>query len=259
MEERITTEEWYVINDIIKEIYRSPDSQTSRRIVLDRIGELIRFEKGSFMLASLNHGILDYFDPILLNDNVEHMEEYLEEYQHLDPMISFYTQSNELVYIDSEYVSPAMAKSSVLYQNWFWPNAMYYMLGAKLVYNDILLGSLLLTRPKDDVDFVPHDKEILRIIAEHLSYQIYTIYPNGVTKQAIEMGGDPLAVQYGLSVREIEVVELLCKGHTAKELADELCISENTVKRHAGSIYKKMGISGKPQLIAMMSQMQRTH
>ena len=111
MEERITTEEWYVINDIIKEIYRSPDSQTSRRIVLDRIGELIRFEKGSFMLASLNHGILDYFDPILLNDNVEHMEEYLEEYQHLDPMISFYTQSNELVYIDSEYVSPAMAKS----------------------------------------------------------------------------------------------------------------------------------------------------
>ena len=135
---------------------------------------------------------------------------------------------------------------------------MYYMLGGKLVYNDILLGSMLLGRDRDETDFTPHEKEILRIIGEHLSYKIYTIYPNGVTKQAVEMGGDPLAVKYGLSYREIEVLELLRKGATAKEVADTLCISENTVKRHAGNIYKKMGVSSKPQLIAMMNQAQAT-
>ena len=249
----ITTEEWYIINDIIADIYKSPDTNGARRTVLNRIGELIPYTKGSFMLASLTGGILDYFDPVLSNESIENIAEYLEQYQHLDPMVAFYTQEGEMIYIDSEYVSIPMAKASMLYQNWFWPNGMYYMLGGKLVYNGILLGSMLLGRDKDDVDFIPRDKEILRIIGEHLSYKIYTIYPKVVTKQAVEMGGDPLAVKYGLSYREIEVAELLCQGLTAKELAEQLCISENTVKRHAGSIYKKMGVSGKPQLIALVN------
>ncbi|MCR5035402.1 MAG: helix-turn-helix transcriptional regulator [Clostridia bacterium] len=250
----ITTREWYVINDIISEIYKSPDTTQARRAVLDRIGELIPFSTGSFMLAALQGGILDYFDGVLFNASPESIEDYLENYQHLDPMIAFYSQKGEMVYIDSEYVPESMAKASLLYQDWFWPNGMYYMLGGKLMYNDILLGSMLLGRDRDETDFTLREKEILRIIGDHLSYKIYTIYPNGVTKQAVELGGDPLAVKYGLSYREIEVAELLYKGKTTREVACSLYISENTVKRHASSIYKKMGVSGKPQLIVMMRQ-----
>ncbi len=42
--------------------------------------------------------------------------------------------------------------------------------------------------------------------------------------------------------REIEVAELLMKGHTVSAIAGKLFISENTTRGHAKSIYKKLGI-----------------
>jgi LuxR family maltose regulon positive regulatory protein len=44
-----------------------------------------------------------------------------------------------------------------------------------------------------------------------------------------------------LSPREIEVVERLVMGESAKEIAQGLCISINTVKVHIKSIYRKLG------------------
>ena len=112
----VTTEEWYILNDIIAEIYKSPDTTGARRVALDRIGELIPYSTGSFMLATLQGGILDYFDAVLVNESFDNIDLYLEKYQHLDPMIAFYSQGEETVYIDSDYVPESMAKASVLYQ-----------------------------------------------------------------------------------------------------------------------------------------------
>ena len=44
----------------------------------------------------------------------------------------------------------------------------------------------------------------------------------------------------GLSAREIEVILLLEAGKSQKEIADQLCISPNTVKRHIQNIYQKL-------------------
>ena len=250
----VTTDDWYVINEIVKEINKSGDSHEARQAVLDRIGEIIPFTKGSFMLGSIGDGYIDYFDPVLVNETIENLQSYTEVYQHYDPMNVFYLQSDEIAYIDSDYVNETMAKTSKLYQEWFWPNGMYYMLGSKLTYNGIFLGSTLLTREKSDVDFTMREKEILRIISEHLAYRIYNFYPNGITKEGVEVGGDPVAINYGFSTREMEVVNLIRQGLTAKEIADALCISEFTVKRHANNIYRKAGVNSKAQLIALLSK-----
>jgi len=52
-----------------------------------------------------------------------------------------------------------------------------------------------------------------------------------------------------LSPREIEIVRLLCKGLRNREIAKKLFISEGTVKIHLHSIYKKLEVDGRMDLI----------
>jgi len=53
----------------------------------------------------------------------------------------------------------------------------------------------------------------------------------------------------GLTAREQEVLRLLTKGCTNKEIAQELFISEKTVKSHLNSIFKKLNVSRRLQAI----------
>jgi len=41
--------------------------------------------------------------------------------------------------------------------------------------------------------------------------------------------------------REKEIIKLLCKGDSAKQIADRLSISYNTIKNHRSNVMKKMG------------------
>ncbi len=47
----------------------------------------------------------------------------------------------------------------------------------------------------------------------------------------------------GLSEREIEVLRLLARGHTIREMAASLVIAEKTVDNHIQHIYEKIGVS----------------
>jgi DNA-binding NarL/FixJ family response regulator len=51
-----------------------------------------------------------------------------------------------------------------------------------------------------------------------------------------ELPDDPL------TPRELEVVKLIAEGHTTKEIAGVLTISENTVERHRANILDKLGL-----------------
>ncbi len=54
--------------------------------------------------------------------------------------------------------------------------------------------------------------------------------------------------QYGLSRREAEVAWLLYKGYTNRQVAEELFVAENTIKKHASHIYEKLHVSGRKEL-----------
>jgi len=57
-----------------------------------------------------------------------------------------------------------------------------------------------------------------------------------------------------LTAREIDIVELSIKGHSAKSIAHMLDIAEGTVLNHKRHIYDKLGISSQPQLFHLFLQ-----
>lgn len=58
----------------------------------------------------------------------------------------------------------------------------------------------------------------------------------------------------GLSKREQEAGWLIYKGLTNQQIAEELFISETTVKKHASHIYEKLEVSGRKELKKKVSE-----
>lgn len=54
--------------------------------------------------------------------------------------------------------------------------------------------------------------------------------------------------KFSISPRESQVIELLLEGHTYREIADQLCISHDTVKSHLYSSYRKAGVRSRQEL-----------
>lgn len=57
-----------------------------------------------------------------------------------------------------------------------------------------------------------------------------------------------------LSPREREVARLAIKGYTNAQIADELFISVETVKRHMSTIFEKLGIKSRRELMNLCTQ-----
>ena len=53
---------------------------------------------------------------------------------------------------------------------------------------------------------------------------------------------------FGLTSRELQVVQAVVGGYTNKEIADRLSISQNTAKHHLSSIFDKLGVSNRLEL-----------
>jgi DNA-binding CsgD family transcriptional regulator len=54
---------------------------------------------------------------------------------------------------------------------------------------------------------------------------------------------------YALSAREREVVELVVRGASTKQIEDALCISEDTVQEHLSHAFDKVGVRGRRALV----------
>lgn len=66
-----------------------------------------------------------------------------------------------------------------------------------------------------------------------------------------------LRTKHGLTAREIDVALLIARGRSKTFIADELFISENTVRTHSKNVYTKLGIHSREELISLFEN--RTH
>jgi len=51
-----------------------------------------------------------------------------------------------------------------------------------------------------------------------------------------------------LSNREQQIVDLICRGKTNKEIAYELCLTEGTVKEYLHHIFRKLNVTNRTEL-----------
>jgi DNA-binding NarL/FixJ family response regulator len=54
---------------------------------------------------------------------------------------------------------------------------------------------------------------------------------------------------YGLSAREKEVVRLVARGWSTREISARLFVSEHTVQRHVQNAFEKVGVRNRGELV----------
>jgi DNA-binding NarL/FixJ family response regulator len=64
---------------------------------------------------------------------------------------------------------------------------------------------------------------------------------------AARVGVEPLFVP--LSPREVEILDYIARGHSNKEIARELDISDQTVKNHITSVLRKLAVNDRTQAV----------
>lgn len=63
----------------------------------------------------------------------------------------------------------------------------------------------------------------------------------------------PESISSKLTRRESDVVQLICRGHSNKEIASDLGVAYSTVKNHITSVLEKLGLDHRTQ-IALLGQ-----
>ena len=69
--------------------------------------------------------------------------------------------------------------------------------------------------------------------------------------------GQPFAVnakkqgELGITPRELEILELIAKGMSNREIAEKLFVSENTVKTHSSRVFDKLGAKRRTQAVQL--------
>jgi len=70
-----------------------------------------------------------------------------------------------------------------------------------------------------------------------------------VLRQFAALPGKQAPLVDDLTPREQEVLTLIAQGHSNKEIARELCISEKTVKNHINNIFSKLHVYDRTQAV----------
>jgi ATP/maltotriose-dependent transcriptional regulator MalT len=63
---------------------------------------------------------------------------------------------------------------------------------------------------------------------------------------------DAFFAKYDISKREKEVIILLLKGFSNRDICEKLCISESTVKKHSSNLFQKTHCSSRRELLQLV-------
>jgi DNA-binding NarL/FixJ family response regulator len=68
-------------------------------------------------------------------------------------------------------------------------------------------------------------------------------------RNGVENAGNDGRLRTSLTIRQIEVLNLVCEGNTERDIAEKLDISPHTVHVHKNTIMKKLDIHSKAELV----------
>ena len=88
------------------------------------------------------------------------------------------------------------------------------------------------------------------IVSELLLLFLYDLVQEYAKEHQPAMSAENLASRYPmLTNRELDVLQLILENKKRREIAEELFVTENTVKKHTAHIYEKLEVSDRSELL----------
>lgn len=240
-------------SDLILDIYNLPmeDLLVS---CCHRLREILPFDRSFTNLNDQSNKFKSFFNCQSEDTDDDTLSLYASYYHTIDFLSWCYNQREPMTFRATDLVYPEVIEESRIHKEWQSRMGVFYTVTACIASNDILYGTISLMRSKEHGDFTDEEVNVLDEINRHLCNRFRLAYPHGVNRFMMDASTDPIAAKFSLSPREWEVTCLLMHGLSRAEIAEKLCISTNTLKRHVANIYRKVGVSNARQFFAALSR-----
>jgi LuxR family maltose regulon positive regulatory protein len=127
----------------------------------------------------------------------------------------------------------------------------HQMKGQITVALEILRSVLTLTEPEGYTQIFVELGEPLRQLLQRLPANEQSKFSQTLQQALFDVAGAAsTAMVEPLSPREMDVLCLIAAGLSNKQIAAELTVTLNTVKKHTSHIYSKLAVNGRTQAIA---------
>lgn len=229
--------------------YLLEPSENFREHVLESFEKFFGFHRSNFWTCNEEGKLVD---PIVLNTHNSITMDYLENFSNIDPLTP--TKVKENVVRNTDVLSIEQYEKSDFFKGFMNKYGFYYNLAIFLNDGNRDLGVIDFVKSKDEGPFTNAEVRCLGILSRHIlqsmiSRQKFTTFFN-IEKdlnstQMTQL--DHIKLNY-LTEKEKEVLNFARRGFTNSEIASELYISVNTVKKHMQSLYKKFNVSNRATL-----------
>ncbi|WP_297426201.1 helix-turn-helix transcriptional regulator [Clostridium sp.] len=242
--------EFLLINNIIYQIYNIPDFDTMKITFLNLLKMLIPNTASSILMADHTASKNLLCDPICVPEVYSQTEKnyLLNEDEDYTRWIMLSGQC--LLIRESDLMPEEERVKTALYKKCYEPFGLHYSLQLNLVYNDLFLGVVTIYRKKEEGDFNSDEMFIVKAFSDHLNLRFYDYYTKDSKNSSSKSYSIAnLAAQYNLTNREVEVLQLIFQDMDNDQIADKLCISGYTLKKHIQNLYRKFDVSTKWNLL----------
>ncbi|TDO92259.1 regulatory LuxR family protein [Halanaerobium saccharolyticum] len=245
--------DWKNIFSFIYETGKITDLNNYSYYFLQKLNKLIPFYAANFFLFDENEEIIE--SPVCLNVNNQALNAYN----------SYYYQIDAIREIAFNQIEPSRSTDLMDYKKWvkteyftdfLKKNNLYYSCGIDIHHQERLLGTISLFRDKNDNDFSLKDLLYLKLISQQCSNQLNKLFIINNLERKIQKNRHGLLEKAGqkfqLTEREKELLKLLIEGKNNQEIAQDLFISINTVKKHLSHIFNKTEVKNRTELVSLI-------
>lgn len=244
---------WCHFQGFLLDLYRQNRLDEIQKMVMDYLQSEIPHQCSMFDYGRVIDEAIRFFHPYSGNLDTQVLRDYYQNYQQKDYTVWNFSQTEPVVYRDSDLMPDHLRERSRIYQQWMQPLGAYYGLGCTIVRGDFY-GSVTMFRTKETGDFTEEEVDLLGVLNTHLASHLQTLYPNGIRESDFQAMDESLPGKYHLTERETEILRQLGEGLTNQEIGARLCISEVTVKKHMSHIFEKMQVKNRNQLLLKLQK-----
>lgn len=136
---------------------------------------------------------------------------------------------------------------------------LHQNLGGPIRFEDRIIGVLYTARRGEDASYNGADHLSIDLVCRSSSLAIVNLVNRGILRGVEMLPSTKPMSQYSrpatelLSPRLAEVAIRLCRGHTNKEIARDIGISDQTVKDHLAALCRRFGVHNRTQLAARIA------
>lgn len=241
--------DWWLINELSFKIHTLSDEFEMRQICLELLHKIINFDMAHFYLVTQDEGVFHPANPVYFRFGPVELSLYQTIGEPIDfNKWLFYNRKNS-AYRESDLVSEKKLQASEIFTQYYAPAHITHVCRMFLVYQSELCGIITLYKKDAKDNFSDKDLYILNQLQDHLSYRLSAEQNGFGFHSRLDDKQRKIIAAYELTDREAEVYLLAVQGLDNTEIAEKMCISPNTLKKHLSSIYSKMHIGSRTQLM----------